>query len=139
MSGFPGIGKGYWIVRNHLDMSVISLEEIRNEMGYKPTHNQGRVANAARERAKEYLRRREPFIWNSTNITSQLRESFVNLFESCSAHVRIVYLETDWQTQLWQNASREDAVPEQVISDVLSKMTPPSPSEASNVEWIPMK
>ena len=95
MSGLPGVGKDTWIQRNAPDLPMISLDEIRKELKYSPTHNQGKVANLARERAKELLRQHQHFVWNATNITAQMRESLVALFETYHARVRIVYLETD--------------------------------------------
>ena len=135
MSGLPGVGKDTWIQHNIPDLPMISLDEIRKELKYSATHNQGKVANLARERAKELLRQHQPFVWNATNITAQMRESLVSLFETYRAHVRIVYLETDWQTQLSQNASRKDTVPTYVLRDMLGKLTLPEASEASIIEW----
>lgn len=135
MSGMPGVGKDTWIQRNIPELPMISLDEIRKELKYSPTHNQGKVANLARERAKELLRKHQSFVWNATNITAQMRESLISLFETYHASVRIVYLETGWQTQLAQNASREDAVPTAVLRDMLGKLTLPEACEATNVEW----
>ncbi len=135
LSGLPGVGKDTWIRRNLPDLPMISLDEIRKELKYSPTQNQGKIANIARERAKELLRRHQPFVWNATNITAQMRESLVSLMETYRARVRIVYLETDWQTQLAQNSSREDVVPTGVLRTMLAKLTLPDPSEATTVEW----
>lgn len=135
MSGLPGVGKDTWIQRNILHLPMISLDEIREEMKIPPTDNQGKVANVARERAKELLRQHQPFVWNATNITAQMRESLVSLFETYHARVRIVYLETDWHAQLAQNASREDTVPTTVLRHMLGKLTLPEASEATTVEW----
>ncbi len=135
MSGLPGVGKDTWIQHNTPDLPMISLDEIRKELKYSPTHNQGKVANLARDRAKSFLRRHQPFVWNATNITSQMRESLVSLFETYHVRVRIVYLETDWQTQLAQNASREDTVPTTTLRDMLGKLTLPETYESTTVEW----
>ena len=136
MSGLPGTGKDTWIKNNAPDLPMISLDDIRRANKIPPTAEQGRVANIAREQAKEYLRRHQPFVWNATNITAQMRESLVSLFETYHAHVRIVYLETDWQTLLERNSSREDAVPLSVVEEMLGKMLLPEACEARKVEWI---
>lgn len=134
MSGLPGVGKDTWIQHNAPDLPMISLDEIRKELNVSPTDNQGTVASIARERAKELLRRHRPFVWNATNISTQMRESLVSLFETYHARVRIVYLETDWKTQLSRNNSREDTVPTTVIRDMLGKLTIPQTHEATTVE-----
>lgn len=136
MSGLPGTGKDTWIARNIPDLPMISLDEIRHERKISPTAAQGMVANIAREQAKEYLRRRQPFVWNATNITTQLRDSLVNLCETYHASVRIVYLETEMETLLERNVARQYSVPLYVIESMLAKLVPPEPHEARQVEWI---
>lgn len=136
MSGLPGTGKDTWIHSFVPNISMISLDKIRQEYKYFSKSKQRLVANIAIEDAKEHLRKHVPFVWNATNITSETRQSLISLFESYKARVRIVYLETDWQTQLARNASRPDQVPPSVITSMLSKLTPPEAYEAAKVEWI---
>ena len=136
LSGLPGTGKDTWIRQNLPDLPVISLDSIRRSLKISPTDNQGTVANIAREQAKEYLRKHQLFVWNATNVTLQMRESLVSLFESYHAHVRIVYLETPWDTLLERNRSREEMVPILVIEDMLAKLTSPEAHEARKVEWL---
>lgn len=140
MSGLPGTGKDTWIRENLPDVPMVSLDEIRRARRIAPTEPQGFVANLAREEAKEHLRRHQPFVWNATNITADTRRKLVSLFEGYRARVRIVYLETDWQTQLLRNASRPDQVPVPVIASMLARLSPPAAHEAAMVEWkIPEK
>lgn len=136
MSGLPGTGKDYWIEHNVPDLPIISLDDIRKEHKIAPTEEQGRVANIAREQAKVFLRKHQSFVWNATNLSSQMREALINLFETYHAHVRIVYLETEWQTMLERNRSREAIVPQAVIEDMLGKLVLPEAYEARNVEWL---
>ena len=56
MSGLPGAGKDTWIGRNVPERPVIALDEIRRELGVDPQDDQGTVANAARDRARVWLR-----------------------------------------------------------------------------------
>ena len=136
MSGLPGTGKDTWIKQNVPDLPMISLDDIRRANKISPTEAQGKVANIAREQAKEYLRQHQPFVWNATNITAQMRESLVSLFETYHAQVRVVYLETDWQTLLERNCSREDIVPQLAIENMMGKITMPEAFEARKVEWV---
>ena len=136
MSGLPGTGKDTWINNNLSGIPVISLDDIRRANKIPPKADQGRVANLAREQAKEYLRRHQSFVWNATNITTQMRESLVSLFETYHARVRIVYLETDWNTLLDRNHSREYVVPQDKIEDMLGKLVLPEVYEANKVEWL---
>ena len=136
MSGLPGTGKDTWISRNLPDIPMISLDDIRREQKISPKETQGYVANIAREQAKTYLRKHQPFVWNATNITTQMRESLINLFETYHAHVRIVYLETSWDRQQERNRQREDVVPTDVLENMLGKLVLPEACEARQVHWI---
>lgn len=54
------------------------------------------------------------------------------------AHVRIVYLETDWQTLIKRNSSRKAVVPQYVMESMMGKLVLPEAYEAQNVEWLPV-
>ena len=135
LSGLPGTGKDTWISNHYPDMPMVSLDRFRTELEIKPTENQGKVIQAAREQAKEYLRKKQPFIWNATDLTKDIRQKQIGLFERYGARVRIVYLETDQQTRQTRNAGRADSVPEEVVARMLRKTVLPTPDEAQRVEW----
>lgn len=136
MSGLPGTGKDTWIRSHVADLPMVSLDDIRKYYKISPKDNQGKVANIARDQAKEYLRQHQPFVWNATNITRQMREQLIALFETYHARVRVVYLETDWKTLNVRNHSREDVVPQSAVMHLLKKMALPEAGEATTVEWI---
>lgn len=136
LSGLPGTGKDTWISRHHPNIPVVSLDGIRAEFSIKPTDNQGKVIQAARERAKVHLRNKQPFVWNATDLTKDTRKKQTELFEQYGAKVRIVYLETDEETRKARNAERKDAVPEDEVAKMLEKTVLPAPDEAQTVEWI---
>ncbi len=138
LSGLPGTGKDTWIRKNCPALPVISLDDIRLELKISPTdkEKQGVVISCARERARELLRKKEPFVWNATNITAQIRLKQLDLFRKYHAYTRVVFLETSLSKELERNAARTTAVPEGVIYDLLSKTELPAPSEAHSVEWV---
>lgn len=135
MCGLPGTGKDYWISRNCVGMPTVSLDDIRRKYKLSPEGSQGYVASLGKEEAKEFLRRRQPFVWNATCITVDIRRQLIDLFESYGASVRIVYLETDMKTQLHRNENREYPVPEEVIDNMLRKLSIPEIHEVRKVEW----
>ena len=136
LSGLPGTGKDTWIRQYHADLPVVSLDGFRAELEISPADPQGEVVQAARERAKEYLRKKQPFIWNATDLTKDVRKKLAGLFERYGARVRIVYLETDRQTREARNAGRPDSVPEGAVAGMLGKTVLPTPDEAQAVEWL---
>lgn len=135
MCGLPGTGKDRWIRDNFPSLPTVSLDDIRGEMGIGPGDGQGRAVQAAKERAKAFLRQKQPFVWNATSLTEK-RAGQTDLFESYHARVRIVYLETEWRENLRRNAERPDRVPENVIQRMLESLEPPETREAQTVEWI---
>lgn len=135
MSGLPGTGKDTWIAQQMPDMPMISLDDIRMDQGVLPTDPQGSVIQEAREKAKEMLRRRQPFIWNATNLSRDIRRKQIRMFEQYGAAVKVIYLETGEKTRRERNASRAAAVPETAVEKMFKKMEPPLPEEAQFVEW----
>lgn len=138
MSGLPGTGKDRWIRENKPDLEMISLDGIRAETGISPAEPQEEVLRIARERATAFLRERRPFVWNATNLTPEVREERIRLFEQYGARVRIVWLETGWDTRAGRNRgrTRDAVVPEEKVGAMLEGMAPPMPGEARIVDWI---
>lgn len=136
MSGLPGTGKDTWIARHLPGLPMISLDDIRKELGVRPADPQGRVVAEARERAKEMLRQKQSFVWNATDLSRDIRQKQIRLFEQYKAAVRIVYLETGEKVRRERNASRKEAVPEAAVEHMLKKLELPSIEEAQSVEWI---
>ena len=135
MSGLPGTGKDTWIQGNCSDLPMISLDEIRREMKISPTENQSKVIEIAREQAKEFLRKKQPFVWNATNLSPMVRAKQIKLFAQYHASTRIVYLETDWNEQLRRNSNRAEVVPEQAICHMMEELVLPEAKEAHKVQW----
>lgn len=135
LSGLPGTGKDTWIRQNVPGLPMISLDDIRRELGAAASGEQAKVIHTAQERARTLLRSKQPFAWNATNLTPEIRAEQVGLFERYGARVRIVYLETTWETALSRNEGRRDKVPQAAIENLLSKTVLPVPYEAQSIEW----
>ncbi len=137
MSAIAGSGKDTWIKNNLSATPVISLDDIRRELKVKPTDkkNNGRVIQMAKEKAREYLREKESFIWNGTNITRQLRKQLISLFEDYGAEVEIIYVEVPYKTLIKQNNDRENKVPDNVIEKMIKKLEIPVPSESLHLRY----
>ena len=136
MSALPGSGKDTWINANLPDLPMVSLDAIRDEIGAAPTGNQGRVIQAAYEKAKTYLRAGKDFVWNATNITEQTRAKVLRLLRDYKARVHIVYLEVPPEKLLSQNGERDNPIPATVIENLSRKLEPPSILEAHQVTYV---
>lgn len=135
MSGMPGAGKDSWIRQNVPDWPVVSLDELREELDVNPGGNQGIVVQAAKERAREYLRKRQRFVWNATNISRTLRAQIIQLMADYHARVRLIYVEAPATALFAQNRSRERVVPPAVMERLLGKWEVPDPAEAHEVVY----
>ena len=135
LAGLPGTGKDTWIEQNLPDLPMISLDEIRRKLQIRPTDNQGRVIAEAYDIAKEYMRKKQPFLWNATNITPKTRSWQISLFEDYGASVHTVFLETEWHEQLRRNAARKEMVPVFAVEKMLAKLELPECAECERVTW----
>lgn len=133
MSGLPGSGKDTWIKNNAPHLPVVSLDALRRELHIAADDNQSRVIQEAKERAKGYLRARQPFVWNATNVTKRMRAQLIELFSGYKARVCIVYLDTPLARVLEQNKRRVEVVPERVVYELWNKRDVPDLTEAHRV------
>lgn len=129
MSGLPGSGKDTWLATNRADLPVVSLDDMRDELGVEATNNQGKVAQLARERCRELLRARTSFAFNATNLLRQTRQRWVDLVADYDARIEMVYVEPALPVILDRNKRRKRSVPEGVIVGLANKLEPPTWTE----------
>jgi putative nucleotidyltransferase with HDIG domain len=136
MSGLPGAGKDNYVWQYYRDLPVVSLDDIRVKRGISPTDmsGNGRVIQEAKELAKTYLRKKQSFVWNATNITRQMRLQLIDLFLTYKMKVRIVYIEVPYAQLHAQNISREAIVPEIAVEKMIDKLEIPAQWEAHTVQ-----
>jgi predicted kinase len=135
MSGLPGSGKDTWIARYASELPQISLDTIREETGAEPTGNQGAVVQAAREKARVFLRSGDHFVWNATNLSREIRGQVVDLLTAYDARIKIVYVEASHDLLFAQNQDRNAMLPKAVIERLMDRWEVPNPTEAQQVEW----
>ncbi|QDV35560.1 AAA family ATPase [Tautonia plasticadhaerens] len=129
MSGLPGSGKDTWLAANRPDLPVVSLDDLRGELGVDPADDQGGVVQLARERCRELLRSGRSFAFNATNLLRQTRGRWIDLFAGYGARIEVVYVEPLLPAILDRNRRRERPVPEQVIRRLAGRYEPPTMAE----------
>lgn len=136
MCALPGSGKDTFIERN-LELPILSLDQIRREHKILPTDKKknGRVIQMGKEKAKEFMREKQSFVFNATNITSDMRSKWISLFVEYGARVKIVYIEVPYRQLLSQNKNREYVVPEKVVEAMIGKLEIPVPKEAHEIHY----
>jgi predicted kinase len=137
LSGLPGMGKDTYIQKQTKDLPVISLDDMRRERKISPTDKagNGQLVQEAKERARVYMRKKQSFIWNATNITRQMRSQLVDFCLPYKARVHIIYIEVPYTQWLVQNKNRAYPLPERVLVNMLHKLEVPQLSEAHEVVY----
>jgi predicted kinase len=137
MAGPPASGKNTWVAKNAPGLPVISFDDSRTELGLAHGANEGIVAHHATDRAKELLRAQEPFVWNATNLGTQMRSKTLNLLHDYHADVRLVYLEQPEKVLMSRNNQRDTSLRNADLLQMLLKWEVPLPWEARTVEYLP--
>lgn len=136
LSGLPLSGKDTWIQEHGNSRMAISLDEIREELGISPADGSAKAADIAVKRAKELLRKKEPFIWNATNLIQETRQKLISLFSNYGARVHVLYLEVPYEELLKRNQKRERHIPEKVLEEMIRKLEVPAKWEAYDVRYV---
>lgn len=138
LSGIAGSGKDFYISQHCKGMPVVSMDELRRKakIKYNDSKGNGQVIQAAKEMAKQYLRDQVPFVWNATNITLQMREQLIDLFDPYKPVIKIVYLEVPYKKLLSQNKDRDFPIPENAVEKMIDKLEVPRTWEAMEVEYV---
>lgn len=135
MSGLPGSGKSTLAREIAGDRPVLSLDALRTEMGIDPTDNQGTVIQRAQESARAFLRKRQSFVWDSTNLTRDQRQRVLGLVHAYGARSRIVAVERSFAETMKGNSERGDAtVPMKDIRRMMARWEPPTLAECHSLE-----
>jgi len=133
LSGIPGSGKDTYC--KQFDRPVVSLDAIRKEMNIKPTDKkaQGKVVQMAYKRAKTYSAQKQSFIWNSTNLTTDMRAKVIRKLAPYNPKFNIVYIETTRKNIL---SRRRATIPIKKIEKMFRMLEVPQPYEAHQVEYL---
>ena len=129
-------GKDTWVKGHAGELAVVSLDDVRAELGAEPGEGQSAVIAAAKEAAKGYLRRGEDFVWNATNTSRVLREGVIGLMMGYGARVRVVYCEAGLSEMLARNSRRVRPVPVGVMERLVGRMEVPTLEEGHWVEYV---
>lgn len=96
MAGIAGSGKDTYLQNFHTNLPIVSLDEVRQQLKIKFTdkNGQGKVVQHAYELAKEYCRKKQSFIWNSTNLSQRIRAKLIRNLLPYKPYLKIMYIET---------------------------------------------
>lgn len=136
LCGLPGSGKNRYKDMHYAKLPVIELDSVREELGVDAEDNQGTVIQTAYARAKELLAAKTDFVWNTTNITADMRRRLLGVLRAYNAHIEIVYIEATPSDLLKQNGERKASVSVDVINYLVRKLDPPAPWEGHKLTHV---
>jgi putative nucleotidyltransferase with HDIG domain len=134
LAGLPGAGKS--TLRNKSCLPYINLDELRKELKMHPAEFGGPLPAIIKGKCLWYLRDRQDFIFDATNLIKDERSRWLDLFAKYNARTCCIWVEPSWETILKQNQNRKMIVPEDWIEGLFSRMDPPTMTEFHEVEFI---
>jgi hypothetical protein len=111
LSGLPGSGKDTWIAGNRPNLPVVSLDDIRTDIGVDATDDQGTVIQIAREQCREHLRAGRDFAFNGTNTMQQTRKRWIDLSPITTPESKWSTLNRPWNSSTHRMNAVEKAYP----------------------------
>jgi predicted kinase len=133
--GPSGSGKSSWIARHLGDHTLISLDEIRGELGGRADQsNNGQVRQLAKARLRVGLRSKSKLVWDATNLRRDFRDAVTDLARDYGALVTMVSFPRSAREYTKGNNNRAHAVPPHVLQRQLDTMQWPETSEAHR--WL---
>lgn len=132
MCGLPGSGKNTWIKKNWTE-NIIELDAIRkkHKIKWDDKDAQGFVYQEAKETLKVSLRKKEPVLWNGTNMTLLQRATIIDTALDYNAKIKIVYMDCSVPEAIKRNSKREEdkQIKKEVIERYSRKMELPDLTE----------
>ena len=136
LSGLPATGKNHWISKNLAHLPVVSFDDAKAELNLTEKDNPGQAVHLVQDRIKEFLRNKQDFVFNATNLIAALRIKSLGLFHNYNAITNIICIEAPYKEILQRNNSRESSIPNSKIEQMLLKWEMPQSIEAHNVTHV---
>lgn len=86
------------------------------------------------DRAKTFLRERRPFIWNSTNLSKQMRGKTLDLLHGYGARTKLVYLEAGESEIMSRNSKRDTTLSNSKLLEMTRKWEVPTADESYELD-----
>lgn len=88
------------------------------------------------DKAKALLRAGQPFVWNATHLSRQMRGKTVDLCLAYGARVELVHLEASRPTLLARNRARDTTLTNAALLGLLQRWDVPLPTEAHALSLV---
>ncbi|MEK7432476.1 MAG: AAA family ATPase [Cyanobacteriota bacterium] len=133
LSGIPGSGKDTYASK--LDLPILSLDELRikNKVKRGDKKAEGRLIQEVYEIARGFCRKKQSFVWNSTNLTHDMRSKIINVLKVYNPKFKIVYIETSLENIY---ARRKGEISTKDIYKLFKMLDMPQRYEAHEVIYL---
>lgn len=138
LCGLPASGKNTWIEKNYPNLPVLSFDDAKAELGLTEKDNVGSAVHMVIDRAKELLRKKEPFVWNATHLSKQMRGKTLDLIYSYNGKAKIVYLEAPECEIKKRNSLRDTTLANSKIDSMLFRWEVPTAIESHEILYEPL-
>ncbi len=135
LAGIAGSGKDSFQKKHFKDTPSVSLDKIREIHKIKPTDKdaQGKVVQIAYEQAKAFCRKKQSFVWNSTNLTADLRSKLIRTLGVYNPRFKIYYIETCLENVF---SRRQNDIPLAVLERMVRQLDMPLLTEVHEVQYV---
>lgn len=132
LCGPSGSGKSTWAREAFSDYEVISLDQIRAELGRTQSDqsNNTKVSYLATDRLRECLRRKRNVIWDATNTRRDFRRQLASLSHDYGAHVTLALFQMPQEDLFARNDKRDYPIPRHILERQISQLEWPEETEA---------
>ena len=135
LCGPSGIGKSRYVAQQCEDMAVVSLDNIRENLWGERTcqDNPQRVVHTAQQQLRQFLRENRSVVWDATNLRQDHRRQLYGIAHDLHALITVVIFLAPESAIYCGNASRQYAVPTEVLDRQLKIYQFPRISDAHHV------
>ena len=138
LCGVAGSGKSTWVECLPSSFERIELDGIRETLkaGREGQSDNDAVLRTAMDKLRNALREKRHVVWDATGYRRDFRSRVINLAVAYGAYTEIVAFQCDKQTLLQRNKFRKHPVPENILTDMITKYQWPEVGEAHRLTWI---
>lgn len=134
LCGLPYSGKSTYVLNNKRNgVVVISLSNIRDELGIYDQNSNRSVASIAKERVEKCLKEGKDVIYDSTNVLRVYRESFISIAKELNMKTCIVFFDKPIEELIYSNQQKNFPFSNDVIINMHSNLEIPQHDEADEI------
>jgi predicted kinase len=138
MVGLPGAGKDTYIKKHLAHLPMLSFDALRTQFKVRRGDEtaEGHMYQHAQELMREYLRQKQDFVINVTQLTRALRGKLIQRALNYHACCLGIYIEPQFSTVARQNKNRAAAVPQTSLEHLYDLLEVPAVGEFHELQYI---